>query len=187
MWLWRNPHLKLICAGLAAHHMAAGAECSIYLLLAAEHAQQSLSELLQTFLQGAALLAAATVQPLVLLAVPAWGAWRGVAIPAFRAGNQVHHARVVERSPSVVVHFLGGTSDVKNVLFAQVDVFVEEEWGEVALEVSAVLHHHCIGNCVTPEEKKKSINTTANEFELWFQFKIINANCDLQPSCSIYY
>lgn len=69
-----RTQLKLTGAGLAAHHVAAGAERGIYLLLAAQHAQQSLSELLQPLLQGPALLAAATVQPLVLLVVSARGA-----------------------------------------------------------------------------------------------------------------
>lgn len=68
-----EAYLQLICAGLATHHMAAGAECSIDLLLAAKHAQQSLPELLQPLLQGSALLAAATVQPLVLRVVLVWG------------------------------------------------------------------------------------------------------------------
>lgn len=120
-------HLELICAGLAAHHVAAGAERSVYLLLAAQHAQQGLSELLQSLLQGPALLAATAVQPLVLLVVSARGAWRRGAFAAARAGHQVHDARVVEGAACVVVHFLGGTSDVEDILLAQVDVFIEEK------------------------------------------------------------
>lgn len=69
-----ESHLELIGAGLAAHHVAAGAERGIYLLLAAQHAQQSLPELLQPLLQGPALLAAAAVQPVVLLVASARGA-----------------------------------------------------------------------------------------------------------------
>lgn len=105
--------------------MAAGAERGIDLLLAAQHAQQSLSELLQPLLQGSALLAAATVQPLVLLVVSTWGAGRRGALAGARVG-QVPDTRVVEGAAGVVVHFLGGTSDVKDVLLAQVDVFIEE-------------------------------------------------------------
>lgn len=122
-----ESHLKLIRAGLAAHHMAAGAERGVYLLLAAQHAQQSLPELLQPLLQGSALLAAAAVQPLVLLVVSARGARRRGALAAARAGHQVHNAGVVEGAAGVVVHFLGGASDVKNILLAQVDVFIEEK------------------------------------------------------------
>lgn len=123
----KKSHLELICTGLAAHHVAAGAERGVYLLLAAQHAQQSLSELLQPLLQGSALLAAATVQPLVLLLVPAWGARRRRALAAARARHQVHDARVVESAAGVVVNFLGGAADVEDVLLAQVDVFVEEK------------------------------------------------------------
>ena len=71
---WTNSHLKLTGAGLATHHVTAGAEGGVNLLLAAQHAQQRLPELLQPLLQRPALLAAAAVQPLVLLVVPAWGA-----------------------------------------------------------------------------------------------------------------
>lgn len=121
-----DSHLQLIRAVLATHHVAAGAERGVYLLLAAEHAQQSLSELLQTLLQGPALLAAAAVQPLVLLLVSARRARRGGGVFA-AAGHQVRDTGVVEGAAGVVVHLLGGAADVEDVLLAQVDVFVEEE------------------------------------------------------------
>lgn len=120
-------YLQLICAGLTAHHVTTGAERGVDLLLAAQHAQQSLSELLQPLLQGSALVAAAAVQPVLLLLVPARGARRRRALAHARAGHQVHDTRVVEGAAGVVIHFLGGAADVKNVLLAQVDVFVEEK------------------------------------------------------------
>lgn len=140
--------------------MAAGAERGVYLLLAAQHAQQGLPELLQSLLQGPALLAAAAVQPLVLLVISARGARRRGTLATAGAGHQVDDARVVEGAPCVVVHFLGGTSDVEDVLLAQVDVFIEEKRSQVALEVSAVLHHHCVSDCVTPTDENKMRQTS---------------------------
>jgi len=118
-------HLQLISAGLAAHHVAAGAEGGVDLLLAAEHAEQRLPELLQPLLQGSAQLAAAAVQPVVLLVVSARGARRRGAPVA--AGHQVRDAGVVERAAGLVVNLLGGASDVEDVLLPQVDVFVQEK------------------------------------------------------------
>lgn len=139
--------------------MAAGAEGGVDLLLAAQHAQQRLPQLPQPLLQRPALLAAAAVRPLVLLLVPARGAGRGRALAAAAAavGHQVHDARVVEGAAGVVVHLLGGAADVEDVLLAQVDVLVEEERGQVALEVPAVLHHHSAGHRVTPSKARQVI------------------------------
>lgn len=145
-----QTHLKLIGAALAAHHMTTGAERGVDLLLAAQHAQQRLPQLPQPLLQRPALLAAAAVRPLVLLLVPARRAWRGGALAA--PGHQVGDAGVVEGAPGVIVHLLGRAADVENILLAQVDVFVEEERGQVALEVPAVLHHYSVGHRVTPVE-----------------------------------
>lgn len=153
---WTNSHLKLSGAGLAAHHVAAGAEGGVDLLLAAQHAQQRLPELLQPLLQRPALLAAAAVQPLVLLVVPARGARRRGALAAAGARHQVDDARVVEGPARVVVHLLGGAPDVEDVLLAQVDVFVEEERSQVALKVSAVLHHHSVSDRVAPGSENDS-------------------------------
>lgn len=163
----RRSHLQLACAALAAHHVTAGAERGVDLLLAAQHAQQGLSELLQPLLQGPALLAAAAVQLLlVLLVVSIRGVqWRR-ALPAFRALHQVHNAGIVERAACVVVHLLGGTPDVENILFAHIDVFVEEKGSQVALKVSAVLHHHCVGNGVTPGNEKQHDYCSHKHFTL---------------------
>lgn len=68
-----RTQLKLAGTGLTAHHMSTRTEGSINLLLAAEHAEQSISELLQPFLELSALLAAATVQGLLQLVVPGRG------------------------------------------------------------------------------------------------------------------
>lgn len=107
--------------------MSAGAECGIYLLLAAQHAQQSLSELPQTLLQRLALLAAATVQTFVLLVISARGPrWRR-ALATDGAGHQVNDAGVVESATGVVIDFFGGAPDVEDVLLTQVDIFIEEE------------------------------------------------------------
>lgn len=50
----------------------------------------------------------------------------------------------------MVIHLLGGAADVKYILLSQVDVLIEEEGGKMPLKISAVLHHHSIGYCVTP-------------------------------------
>ena len=147
MW----PHLELTGAALAAHHVAAGAEGGVHLLLAAQHAQQRFAQLPQPLLQRPALLAAAAVGPLV----PTQGVGRGRALAAAASGHQVHDAGVVEGAAGVVVHLFGGAADVENVLLAQVDVFVEEERRQVALEVPAVLHHHCVGHSVTPSAQNR--------------------------------
>lgn len=107
--------------------MTTGAERRVDLLLAAQHAQQRLPQLLQPLLQGSALLAAATVQPLVVRVVSARGAGGGRALATAGASDQVHDAGVVKGAAGVVVDFLGGTSYIKDVFLAQVDVLVEEE------------------------------------------------------------
>lgn len=139
--------------------MTAGAERGVDLLLAAQHAQQRLPQLPQPLLQRPALLAAAAVGPLVLLLVPARGAWRGGALAVAAPGHQVGDAGVVEGAAGVIVHLLGRAADVENILLAQVDVFVEEERGQVALEVPAVLHHHRVGHRVTPAEITQEVVT----------------------------
>lgn len=135
--------------------MAAGAEGGVHLLLAAQHAQQRLPQFPQPLLQRPALLAAAAVRPLV----PAGGVGRRGALALAASGHQVHDAGVVEGAAGVVVHLLGGAADVEHVLLAQVDVFVEEERGQVALEVPAVLHHHSAGHRVAPSAARQEAIT----------------------------
>lgn len=65
--------------------------------------------------------------------------------------RRCRHSGAEEGPPRAVVHLLGGALDVKHVAFAQVDVFIQEERGQVALEVSAVLHHHSAGHRVTSD------------------------------------
>lgn len=145
-------HLQLVGAALAAHHVAAGAEGGVDLLLAAHHAQQRLAQLLQPLLQCPALLAASAVQAVVLLAAARRVRRRRGRVHAAAAGSrgQFRHARVVEGAAGVVVNLLGGAADIEDVLLAQVDVVVEEERRKVALEVAAVLHHHGVGHRVAP-------------------------------------
>ena len=158
-------HLKLAGAALAAHHVTAGAEGGVDLLRAAQHAQQSLPQLLQALLQGPAPLAVPAVLLLLVLllvlfpsssssslgaVVAERGAGGGRALAGGGPRHQVHEAGVVERPAGVVVHLLGGPADVEHVLLAQVDVLVEEERSQVALEVPAVLHHHGARHRVAP-------------------------------------
>ena len=70
-----------------------------------------------------------------------------------------HRPGAEEGSPRVVVHLLGGALDVEDVLLAQVDVLVEEEGGQVALEVTAVLHHHRTGHRVASDGEEAERKT----------------------------
>lgn len=118
-----RSHLELCGTVLAAHGVAAGAECSVNFLLAAQHAQESLVQLLQFLLQQPILPTPSTLRH-TLLSVP----WRaGGRRPCARLGHQVHDAGVVQRPSGVVIHLLGRPADVEDVLLAQVDVLVEEK------------------------------------------------------------
>lgn len=115
--------LQLFSTVLAAHHVTAGAERSVDLFLAAQHAQQRLPQLLQLLLQQPALLAAPAVQrPLLVMG---WRSGRRSALP--RPRHHVHDTGVVQRTSGVVVHFLGGPPDVEYILLAQVDVLIKEK------------------------------------------------------------
>lgn len=115
--------LQLCSTVLAAHHVTAGAESGVDLFLTAQHAQQCLPQFLQLLLKQAALLAAPAVQRLLL--VTGRRAGRRSALP--RPRHHVHDTGVVQCASRVVVHFLGGPTDVEYILLAQVDVLIEEK------------------------------------------------------------
>lgn len=53
----------------------------------------------------------------------------------------------------MVICLLGGSFNIEDILLAQVDVFIQKERSQVALQVSAVLHHDGTGHCVTPTDR----------------------------------
>lgn len=84
-------HLQLCSTVLAADHVPAGAESSVDLLLATQHAQQRLPQFLKFLLQQLALPAAPAVQRPLLVARRRAG--RRGALP--RPRHHVHDTRVV--------------------------------------------------------------------------------------------
>ena len=153
-----DPHLELGGTALAAHGVAAGAEGRVDLALAAEHAQHGLLELAQLLLEGAGLLAAEA-----LTAAAAGTAFRGlqgrVRGAGVASGQEVHHTRIIQSPPGVVICLLGGSFNIEDILFAQVDVFIQKERSQVALQVSAVLHHDGTGHRVTPIDRDATPNS----------------------------
>ena len=53
----------------------------------------------------------------------------------------------------MVIRLLGGSFNIEDILLAQVDVFIQKERSQVALQVSAVLHHDGTGHRVTPTDR----------------------------------
>lgn len=117
--------LQLGGAALTAHSVAAGTEGGVDLLLTAHHAQHGLLQLAQLLLQRPGLLAA---EALAAAAVHAalGGLQRGARRALVAPRHEVHDTRVVQSPPGVVVHLLGGSSDIENVLLAEVNVFIQK-------------------------------------------------------------
>lgn len=144
-----TPHLQLGGAALAAHGVAARAEGRVDLLLTAHHAQHGLLQLAQFLLECPGLLAA---EALTAGAVHAAlrGLQRGVWRAVVASRNEVHNASIVQSPPGVVIYLLRCSFNIEDILLAKVNIFIQKQRSQVALQVSAVLHHDGTGHCVTP-------------------------------------
>lgn len=145
----RPPHLELGGAALTAHGVAAGAEGRVDLLLAAQHAQHGLLQLAQLLLQHPGLLAAEALAAAAVHAAVR-GLQRGARGAVLAPRDQVHHAGVVQSPPGMVVHLLRRSFNIEDVLLAEVNVLVQKQRCQMALQVSTVLHHDGTGHRVTP-------------------------------------
>lgn len=151
-----TAYLQLGRAALAAHSVAAGAEGGVDLLLAAQHAEHGFLQLAQLLLQHSALLAAEALAAAAAHATV--GGLQGRAGGALVVpGDKVHNPGVVQSPPGVVIHLLGCSFNIKDILLPKVNVFVEEQRCQVALQVTAVLHHDGAGDCVTPEGRSECL------------------------------
>lgn len=148
-----ETYLQLGCTALAAHSVATGAEGGVDLLLAAYHAQHGLLQLAQLLLEHSGLLAAEALTAAAAHAAVG-GLQRRAGGALVASGDKVHNTGVVQSPPGVVVYLLGCSFDVKDILLAKVNVLIEKERCQVALQVTTVLHHDGAGDCVTPEGKR---------------------------------
>lgn len=154
---WVSPYLQLGCTALAAHSVAAGAEGRVDLLLAARHTQHGFLQLAQLFLQHPSLLAAEALTAAAAHAAVG-GLQRGAGRALVTSRDKVHNASVVQSPPGMVIDLFGCSLDVEDVFLTKVNVFIQKQRCQVALQVATVLHHDGAGDCVTPEQKP-SVNT----------------------------
>lgn len=145
-----NPYLQLGCTALTAHSMATGAKGRVDLLLAAHHAQHGFLQFAQLLLQHSGLLAAEA-----LAAAAAHAAVRGLQRRAGRAlvisRDKVHNTGVVQSPPGMVIYLFGCSFNIKDIFLAKINVLIQKQRRQVALQVTTVLHHDGTGDCVTPK------------------------------------
>lgn len=140
--------LELSGTALAAHSVATRTEGRVDLQLAAHHAQHGFLQLAQLLLEHPGLLAAEALTATAIQA--ALGGLQGrVGRAVVASRDEVHNAGIIQSPPGVVIHLLRGSLNVEDILLAKVNVFIQKQRCQVALQVSAVLHHDGTGHGVT--------------------------------------
>lgn len=57
----------------------------------------------------------------------------------------------------MVIYLLGCSFNIKDILLTKVNVFIEKQRCQVALQVTTVLHHDGTGDRVTPEDESEHL------------------------------